>query len=145
MPCGRWHVGFKTPEDELEEFLAAQPSWRQKILLDDDSLSKEEASAATRSSWIELAQVQEQYLKLLQRCPEKWREYRERRKRIAQMYVPPARPGRPRTPPMEEAEILAMEEQGLNPEQIAKRLGLTKETVRKRLKTAKKRMPPERP
>jgi hypothetical protein len=87
---------LKSPEDELEEFLAGQPSWRRKLLLDDLSLSKEEASAATRSSWIEVTKVHEEYLELLRRCPSKLREYRQRRIDNALSGVPLLPSGAPR-------------------------------------------------
>ena len=41
-------MDFKSPADELEEFLAAQPSWLQKILQLDYSLSREEFLAWLR-------------------------------------------------------------------------------------------------
>jgi DNA-directed RNA polymerase specialized sigma24 family protein len=142
MPRGRWYVGFKSPEDELEEFLAPLPSWHRKILQLDYSLSPDEWSAWQQSDWLQAGgQVDDKYLELLKRCPEKWREYRKCKRKLALMDVPKALLGRPKTPAKELAEILALKDRGLNEDQIAKIRGLTKDTVRKRLDTAKRRIP----
>ncbi len=138
----------KSPEDEVNEFLATQPSWLQKFLQLDFSLSREELSAWQQSEWWwkdTEGKVENEYLRLLQRCPAKWREYRERKKKLALRDVPPARRGRPETPLNELTDLLALKEQGLNQKRIAKRLTLTREAVRKRLKAAEKRMPREKP
>jgi hypothetical protein len=137
-------VKSKSPEDELEEFLALLPSWHRRILQLDYSLTPDELSAFQKSDWWQNGgPVDDQYLELLKRCPEKWRDYRERKKREVLTQVPPARRGRPKTPPNELAKIRALEKRGLNNDQIAKLLGLTKEAVRKRLETAKRRIPPK--
>jgi hypothetical protein len=137
-------MGFKSPEEELAEFLAALPSWHRKILEQDCSLSPEEYSDWLQSDWWQNGGkvVEDKYLQLLERCPEKWREYRNRRKKLALMGVPSARPGRRPTRINELASVLALKNRGLNQEQIAERLGLTKEAVRKRIKAAKKRLQP---
>jgi hypothetical protein len=48
-------------------------------------------------------------------------------------------PGRPETPQTDLAMLVALRDQGLNDAQIADRLGLTKDSVRKRFKAAEKR------
>jgi hypothetical protein len=137
-------MDFKSPEDELEEFLASLPSWHRKILELDYSLSRDEWSAWQQSDWWQNGgQVDDNYLQLLKRCPEKWREYRERKRRLALMDVPRALPGRPKTRAKELAEILALKAQGLNVDKIAKKRGLTRDTVRKRLEAAKRRIRPK--
>ena len=136
----------KSPEDELKEFLTTKPSWLQKFLQLEYSWSPDEISAWQQSEWWwkdTERKVENEYLRLLQRCPAKWREYLARRKQLALLDVPQTKRGRPRTSPKDDADILALEEGGLNREQIAKQFGITKEAVSKRLKVAKLRIPPQ--
>lgn len=44
-------MGFKTPEDELDQFLATKPSWLRKILEFDLPLSDAEKLAWNKSDW----------------------------------------------------------------------------------------------
>ena len=136
----------KSPDDELKEFLTTKPSWLQKFLQLEYSLSPDEFSAWQRSEWWwkdSEGKVENEYLRLLQRCPAKWREHLERRKQLALLDVPQTKRGRPRTSPKDDADILALEERGLNREQIAKQFGITKDAVTKRLKVAKLRILPK--
>ncbi|MGA8152746.1 MAG: hypothetical protein WB952_17480 [Terriglobales bacterium] len=90
-------MGFKTPEEELEQFLAAQPSWLRKLLQFDFSLTFDEHLAWTQSDWWqEGGKVEKEYLRLLQRIPNKWREHRGKVARNALSTLPSARSGRPR-------------------------------------------------
>lgn len=136
-------MGIKSPEDELAEFLALLPSWHRKILQLDDSLSREEFLAYLQSDWLHAGgAVEDEYLELLKQCPREWREYCKRKRKLALKDVPRMRPGRRPTPQTELASLLELKKKGLNPEQIAGRLGLTKEAIRKRIKVAKKRLKP---
>lgn len=137
-------MDFKSPEDELEEFLVSLPSWHRKILELDYSLSRDELSAWQQSDWWQNGgPVDDKYLELLEHCPQKWREYRKRKRELALVEVPRAQRGRPKTRAKELAEILALKERGLNEEQIARARGLTKDAVRKRLEAARDRIPPK--
>jgi hypothetical protein len=92
-------MGSKSPEQELEEFLAAKPSWLRKILrLEHDDLTKEEKLAWQQSEWwwkdIQ-GTVEDEYLRLLKRCPAKWNERCRRLKEQAVEDLPSGLPGRP--------------------------------------------------
>jgi hypothetical protein len=134
-------VSCESPEEELKEFLAAQPHKLQKLLQLDDPLSQDELRdywwLILLSDW----KFWQKYEGIVRRIPLKWRAYRERRKNVALMtFVPRGKAGRPQTPVKELAEILKLKKQGLNEGQIAGRLKLTKDAVRKRLDTAIKRL-----
>jgi hypothetical protein len=92
-------LDVKSPEKELDEFLAARPSWAQKLLeYDFSSLTFEEWSAMASSedwqaNWL---QYMAEYEKLAQRVPKRWREYVTRRKQQALAELPKAKPGAPR-------------------------------------------------
>jgi hypothetical protein len=142
-------VSFKSPEEELDEFLAAQPSWLRKILQLDYSLSRDEHLAWNQSDWwwgSGQASVQEEYERLLRRVPEKWRDYCERKKLDALKGLPTVPAGRPRRDGLaREAEQLRLS--GKSYAQTAKALNLkygtgttTAEAIRKLL-TSRKRSP----
>lgn len=100
MPRGRWYVGFKSPEDQLEEFLARQLPWVREILQEHPP-SNEAISALQRPGGFEiLGQAQDEYLEVLKRCPAKLREYRKRQAKIAAKAalsrLPSMPPGAPR-------------------------------------------------
>lgn len=101
---------FKDPEEELTEFLLAQPSWLRKILQLDYSLIPEERQAWQDSdSWWQGASgsVQAEYERILQRIPPRWREYCKKRRQDALTGVPSVPPGRPKRDAFaEEAEEL---------------------------------------
>jgi hypothetical protein len=141
MPRGRWLMGFRSPEKELEAFLAALPSWHRKILQLDYPLSWEELLAWQRSDWFQFGgQVDDQFLQLIERCPAEWREYRRRKKKLALMDVPMGQPGRPETPREELMEIIELKAKGWNNVRIARHLGLTMDSVKQRLKTARRKL-----
>jgi len=137
----------KTPRDQLREFVAAQPTWLQKILQLDFSLSQEELLAWSQSDWwwkdLE-GRVDDEYLRLLQQCPADWRKYLDRRKELALAQIPAARRGRPTTPSSDLAAVLELQAQGITIRNIAKRSGLTTSAMAKRLEKAKLRIPPKR-
>jgi hypothetical protein len=111
------------------------------MLLHEPNLSKEEATAATRSSWIELAKLQEQYLELLKRCPAKLREYRRRRMENALLGVPSVPSGAPRKDALAREALDLQLREKLSYAQIAIRLNgkygegtTTPQAVRKLIK-----------
>ena len=96
MPRGRWHVSFKTPEEELDEFLAARPSWAQKYLQANYSaMTQEELSALFHV--IEEQQLSDdaaEFQRLCRRAPARWREYCKRYKEnLLQCFMPSGLPG----------------------------------------------------
>jgi hypothetical protein len=145
MPRGRWHtLAFNGPEEELEQFLAAQPSWLRKILLLDFSLTTDEHLAWTESDWWQRGgKVAEEYERLLRRVPDQWRDYCKRKKLEALKGLPTVPTGRPRRDGLaHEAEQLRRS--GKSYVQTAKALNLkhgegttTPERIRKLLKSRK--------
>ena len=88
----------ESPERELEQFLAAQPSWLRKLLQADNALSPEEQACLVQQDWPEIyGQALDKYVLLLGRCPAKLREYRELQKRHAAesavAFLPALKPG----------------------------------------------------
>jgi hypothetical protein len=145
-------VAFNNPEEELEQFLAAQPSWLRKILQLDYSLTTDEHLAWSASDWWqEGGKVQEEYLRLLQRVPKRWRAYCKRKKADALRSLPTVPAGRPRR------DGLALEAEGLRQSgksyaQTAKALNLkhgegttTAEAIRKLLGSRKGPTPDKTP
>ena len=137
-------MAFKSPEEELEQFLAAQPSWLRKILLLDFALTRDEGTALSESDWFQNgAEVEEEYIRLLQRVPERWRDHCERKKVDALKGLPTVPVGRPRKDSVaHEAEQLRLS--GKSYVQTAKALNLrhgegttTPERIRKLLKSRK--------
>jgi hypothetical protein len=117
-------VDFKSPVDELEEFLAAQPSWLQKILQLDYSLSREEFLAWHDSVWWwqdTQRKVEAEYLRLVRRCPDKWSVYCARRRKIALAGLPTVSSGRPRKDPLAQ-EAVDLKRAGLSYTKIAIKL-----------------------
>jgi hypothetical protein len=123
-------VGLKTPEEELQQFLDAQPPWLRKILRL-EPLSAEEKVAWVQSDWWWTlegdTQIRNDYERLLRQIPGQWREYRKKVARNAQEMVrlSPGKPGRPRKDA--EAAELQQQHQTKSYEQIA--MGRLKATV----------------
>ena len=73
-------MGFATPEEELQQFLDAQPPWLRKMLLL-EPLSAEEKVAWVQSDWWWTlegdTQIRNDYERLLRQVPGRWREYRK--------------------------------------------------------------------
>ncbi len=141
-------MAFKSPEEELEQFLAAQPSWLRKILLLDFPFTQDEGIAWSESDWIQNGgKVEEEYIRLLQRVPEKWRDHCERKKLDALKGLPTVPTGRPRKDSIaHEAEQLRL--LGKSYAQTAKALNLkhgagttTAEAIRKLLGSRKRPTP----
>ena len=143
-------MGFKSPEDELAEFLAAQPSWLRKILQLDHSLSREVLLDWKQSDWLqEGGKIEQEYERLLKRVPVKWREYCDKRKRQALEGLPSAPPGRPRKDSLaEEAKHLRLA--GKSHAQIAAELnrkhgaGTTNREAIRKLLSRKRRSTPDK-
>lgn len=112
-------MGFNTPEEkQIEEFLARQLPWLRKIL-QGDPLSWEEMSTLQQPDGFEiLGQSEDEYLKLLQRCPAKLREYRKRQEKISVLRLPSVPAGRPRKDALAQ-EALELERGGSEPTEIA--------------------------
>jgi hypothetical protein len=144
-------VAFKSPGEELEQFLAAQPSWLRKILQLDWSFTTDEELALHESDWWQNGgKVEEEYLRLLRRVPEKWRDYCERKKLDALKGLPKVPAGRPRRDGLaHEAEQLRLS--GKSYAQTAKALNLkhgagttSAEAIRKLLSSRKRRTTPDK-
>jgi hypothetical protein len=99
MPRERWNVEFKSAEDQLDAFLADQPSWLRRILQWDTPFTNEDMDVWQKSStWQdELAEAEPKYLKLLHQCPARWREHCRLRRQTALLNVPSVPRGRPRS------------------------------------------------
>jgi hypothetical protein len=144
-------VLLNSPEEELDQFLAAQPSWLRKILERDYSLTADEHLAWNKSDWWqEGGKVEEEYIRLLRRVPEKWREYCQREKIDALNGVPTVRAGRPRKDGIaHEAEQLRLS--GKSYARIARALNLkhgadttTPQAIRQLLRSRKQSHTPDK-
>jgi hypothetical protein len=113
-------MALKTPEQDLEEFLVAQPPWMRK-LSEPGTLSPEEWSYFWFWRLASSQKAQDVFERLLQRCPAKWREYRKRCKQVALRSVPKGRRGRPRKDLLAN-EAVELREKGLSYGAIADEL-----------------------
>lgn len=127
-------------EVELATFLESQPSWLRKCLQLDFAFTNEEGLAWSNSG-NEHSRAKEEYERLLQRVPHKWREYREELKRRALSNLPEAHPGAPRKDALAE-EAGELQASGKSYAQIAIALNekygpetTKKEAIRKLLKS----------
>lgn len=113
------------PEDEqIEEFLSAQPSWLRRVLQCDYGLTLEERADMVSVNWPELyGQARDKYLELLKRCPKRLRDYRKREKKrgaqSAVQDVPSLKPGAPRLDDAVALEARELEQAGLTQAEIA--------------------------
>lgn len=145
-------MGSKTPEEELDEFLAAQPSWLQKLLQYDLQLTADEDSAGLKANLHEdLWNSREEYERLCQRVPARWRDYcKKRRRTLGPVFSPSAVPGRPRKDALAE-EATHLYQAGKNYQQIAtlldKKYGLeptSPDAIRKLIASRNPRSKPEK-
>lgn len=96
-------MDLKSPEEEVDEFLASKPSWLRKILQFDHSFSSDEWLSWNGSDWWPDAgaSVQGEYERLLKRCP-----------------TPSVRRGRPRRDALADA-AMQLHRAGKSPDEIA--------------------------
>ena len=141
-------MGFKTPEDELDQFLATKPSWLRKILEFDLPLSNPEKLAWSESDWWqEGGKDEKEHIRLVRRIPSRWREYRRRRMQSAVADLPLGPAGRPRKDQLaDEARQLQFE--GKSHAQISSALNrkygpgaTTREAIRKLLSRRRRSTP----
>jgi hypothetical protein len=89
----------KNPEKELEEFLASKPAWMQRFLQTSFGLLSPDDTQEWGNNLAEACGATDEYERILQLMPAKWKEYRKRQKAEAQpliqMLVPKGKPGRP--------------------------------------------------
>lgn len=101
-----------SPEQQLQAFLNSLPEWRRKWLkheapFDPDWISQKSAKASREEIAVAKEQltawagnldqditIRERYEALLRPIPSRWREYREKMKRIALSDLPKSKPGR---------------------------------------------------
>jgi hypothetical protein len=135
-------VTFRSPEEELKEFLAQYPQWMEDILW----------KSPSPDNLRPFPRVVEQYESILKRIPGKWREYCEARRKYLkrELLSLAGRAGRPRKDALaEEAQQLRSE--GKSYAKVAKALNLrhgegtlTADAVRKLLISRKRGHPPEK-
>lgn len=111
-------MGQKSPESELEEFLAKQPLWLQQALRWDFATTPEAVSAFAQYGWDRFFELLERYEALARRVPAEWREYRKRRKQTALSHLPSGKAGRPRKDTLAE-EAIELKSRGKSHAQIA--------------------------
>jgi hypothetical protein len=114
-------LNLKSPEEEIDEFLATKPFWQQKLLRFDFSISSDEWLAWYNSAewWRDAgASAQREYESLVKRSPSRWSEYCQRSKESALKGVPFVRRGRPRKDALADAAML-LRRAGKLPEEIA--------------------------
>jgi hypothetical protein len=115
----------RRPKEE-EEFLAQHPSWLRKLLEGDFALTPDEQADMTRSNFPEIfGQAEDAYFQLLRRYPERLREYRNLRKKLAVRSelsrLPSVTPGRPRQDTLAQ-EAKKLQQGGLSQPEIASEL-----------------------
>jgi hypothetical protein len=133
------------PERELEAFLAPLPAWMQRTLQQGfPSLSQAEISEWWRNP-DEVLNLTDEYERILQQIPKRWREYRKRLKQEARVFdqflVPKGKPGAPRKDSLARGAAV-LHRQGKNFPQIAAALNenlrevdkTTPDAIRKLLK-----------
>jgi hypothetical protein len=150
----------KNPEDKLRQFLAAKPTWQQKLLQLDFALSRDELLAWQQSEWwwkdYGGGTAQEEFESILRRIPSKWREYRKRWLKVHSTGAPSAPGGAPRKDRLAE-DVMRLHQAGMSHAEIANQLapkytvktkkGLrtpTRESVRKLLKSRKRSSSPDK-
>lgn len=143
-------MGEKTPQEDLDDFLAKQPPWLRKALRWEFPATPVEASAYGQYGMYRFLDLLQHYEALASRVPKEWREYRKRRKQAALPDLPSAKPGRPRLDAIvEEAKQLQLT--GNSYAQIARELNrkhgaqtTTADAIRKLIKSRRPRPGPEK-
>jgi hypothetical protein len=90
-------LGVLRPEErEIEEFLERQTPIVQKFLRGEE-FTREDVSALQRREVLDsICNAEDEYLKLLPRCPKELREYRRRKLKAAASRLPAVPSGAPR-------------------------------------------------
>jgi hypothetical protein len=157
-------MGSNSPEEkQIEEFLASLPPCLRKAVQGDLALTREEEIECLRTSNLAetYGQARDTYLKLLQGCPAKLREYREREAKNASKNalrdVPTLSEGAPRKTWLARA-IRELHREGMSQREIAEELNkkypnqadrkgnarpITAEVVRKQLAAHRRKTSPE--
>jgi hypothetical protein len=150
----------KSPEQELEQFLAQKPPWLRKAVQRLSLTDDEQVEMAGVASWPEeFGQAHDEYLQLLELCPDQLREYRIRAEKdgaaSALFGVPRLPAGAPRKDWLAQ-ECWEFQQAGMSQPEIARELNLrhpnltdkkgnlrpiTEEVVRKQLAARRKRAP----
>jgi predicted YcjX-like family ATPase len=116
------------PEKVLEEFLAPLPAWMQRTLQQGfPSLTQAEISEWWRNP-DEVQHLTDEYERILQQIPKKWREYRKRLKQEARIFdrflVPKGTAGAPQKKELAQ-KAAVLQRQGMKVPQIAAELNKT--------------------
>jgi hypothetical protein len=116
------------PEKELEAFLAPLPAWMQRTLQQGfPSLTQVEILEWWRNP-DEVLNLTDEYERILQQIPKRWREYRKRLKQEARVFdqfvVPKGTAGAPQKKELAQKAAL-LQRQGMNFPQIAAELNKT--------------------
>jgi hypothetical protein len=89
----------KTPEKQLEKFLASKPAWMQRFLQTSFGLLSPDDTQEWGNNLDEAMRAKDEYERILQLMPATWKEYRKRQKaeaqQLIQMLVPKGQAGRP--------------------------------------------------
>jgi hypothetical protein len=118
-------MGSRSPEQRLNAFFSTLPSWHQKILQYNSSLTMEEHLAWQNSDyWQSGGKVEAEYLSLLRLCPAKWNEHCERRKQFLLSDGPLPMVGRPRKDELAEEALNLRQHENLSWARIAKKINL---------------------
>jgi hypothetical protein len=150
----------KDREQQLAEYLFAKPSWLRKVLQLDYALTTEELADMASVNWpVVYGEARDEYLGLLERCPDKLSDYRKRLKTQGSKSALVGVPGMPLGAPRKEwlAQLCReLQERGMSQPEIAREVNLrypdlkdkkgnlrpiTEEVVRKRLSSGRKRTP----
>ena len=138
----------RSAEKELQEFLAALPTWQGKVVRRElSSLLQDEVTLWMQCEPAELDRLKHEYEMIIQRIPGEWTKYRKRSHseldsfgQQAGMLPPKGRPGAPRKEELAERAAL-LQQRGMKNPQIAAELNktlpkenqITAEAVRKLL------------
>jgi hypothetical protein len=90
----------KSPEKELEEFLASKPAWMRRVLQEDFSSFLPDELLEWINNQDKVFELNRECEHILRKIPARWEDYRRRRKQnsrpLVQMLVQKGRSGRPR-------------------------------------------------
>jgi hypothetical protein len=115
----------QNPEKQLEEFLASKPTWMQRFLQMSFGLLSPDDIREWGNNLDEAIGAKDEYERILQQTPDKWKEYRKRQKQEAQpliqSLVPKATPGRKLKSELAE-QIWALDAEGKTNQEILQTL-----------------------